>query len=151
MSKQRVLWFHKERPGRSLNGFGSFPSNLEVVERELCVPGLLWFPALVFAEGSGAADGDSQGSPPEAAVQAEGWNRREAENHRWNQGVSSLSPSFPQSWCGLGLGFGRFDWCFFASSVLTRSSQACNYFAGWITVPNSLLGSFNKAIKLESL
>lgn len=35
-------------------------------------PWAVLIPALVFAEGSGAADGDSQGSPPEAAVQAEG-------------------------------------------------------------------------------
>lgn len=30
----------------------------------------LWF--LLSAEGAGAADGESQGSPPEAALQAEG-------------------------------------------------------------------------------
>lgn len=35
-----------------------------------------------LAEGAGAADGEPPGSSPEAAVQASGRNRGEAENHR---------------------------------------------------------------------
>lgn len=104
MSRHRVLWWEKEMPGRLLNGSGGFPSNPEAgwggavcSGCSECCP--------VFAEGSGAADGEPQGSPPEAAVQAEGWNRREAENHWRNQGVSSPSPPLPLSWDALGLVF----------------------------------------------
>lgn len=41
-----------------------------------------------LAEGAGAADGESPGSPPEAAVQTSRWNWGEAENHWWDSGVS---------------------------------------------------------------